>query len=246
MSKFFVKKSQIIGNQITICGQDTNHISKVLRLKNGDALLVCDGEGNDYQAVIDSIEKEQITCNILESFPCKNEPEVKVTLYQGLPKQGKMEWIIEKCTEMGISTIVPVQMTRSVVKLDASQSEKKRERWQKTANEAAKQCGRGVVPQVMPPVKLQDLKRENLPDYLLVPYEEEKAKPIKDALRGKKEKSVGIFIGPEGGFTEEEVAHLADMGAESVTLGPRILRTETAGVVALSLVLYEFDEMQCI
>ncbi len=246
MSKFFVKKNQIVDNQILITGQDTNHISKVLRSKTGDAILVCDGEGNDYRALIESIEKEQITCSILESYPCKNEPEVKVTLYQGLPKQGKMEWIIEKCTEMGISTIVPVQMTRSVVKLDASQSEKKKERWQKTANEAAKQCGRGVIPQVMTPIKFMDLKREDLPDYLLVPYEEEKAKPIKFALRDKKEKSVGIFIGPEGGFTEEEIAHLAGMGAESVTLGPRILRTETAGVVALSLVLYEFDEMQCV
>lgn len=246
MSKFFVNKSQIKGSQITISGQDTTHISKVLRLKTGDDLLVCDGEGNDYASVIESVSKEQIICSVLESFPCKNEPEVKVTLYQGLPKQGKMEWIIEKCTEIGISTIVPVQMTRSVVKLDSTQAPKKQERWQKTANEAAKQCGRGVIPQVMLPVKLQDLKQEDLPDYLLVPYEEEKAKPIKETLRGKKEKSVGIFIGPEGGFTEDEIDHLTSLGANCVTLGPRILRTETAGIVTLSLVLYEFDEMQCL
>ncbi|MBR6729197.1 MAG: 16S rRNA (uracil(1498)-N(3))-methyltransferase, partial [Clostridia bacterium] len=131
MSKFFVKKQQIENQRAQITGSDVNHIVKVLRLKQGDELLLCDGEGMDYEARILSFEKESITAEILKALPCKNEPAVQVILYQGLPKQGKMEWIIEKCTELGITTIVPVEMARSVVKLDKSQAEKKLERWQK-------------------------------------------------------------------------------------------------------------------
>ncbi len=245
MSRFFVDKSQIIGNRGVIIGPDVNHIARVLRMGQGDSLLLCDGEGYDYNARIVSISKDEINVEVLSAVPCENEPETQVTLFQGLPKQGKMEWIIEKCTELGISTIVPVQMGRSVVKLSKEQAQKKLERWQKTAREAAKQCGRGRVPQVLLPVTLAELERESLPEFLLLPYEAERSRPVKEALRGQKAGTAGIFIGPEGGFEPEEVELLQSMGAHCVTLGPRILRTETAGLTALSVLLYEWDDMQC-
>lgn len=245
MSKFFVDKCQITEKTAVIVGTDVGHIARVLRMEIGDSLLLCDGEGYDYEAKINSISKEEIKVDILASYPCKNEPETEVTLFQGLPKQGKMEWIIEKCTEMGITTIVPVQMDRSVVKLSKEQAAKKIERWQKTAKEAAKQCGRGKIPKVMMPVTLQELLEGELPEFLLFPYEAERTSSVREALIGKKVKTAGIFIGPEGGFEPEEASLLLSVGAKSVTLGPRILRTETAGLAALTVLLYEWNEMQC-
>lgn len=243
MSKFFIDKNQITDTGIEITGSDVNHIAKVLRAKVGDELLICDGEGLNYDVVIESISKDSIITKIIRSYPCKTEPEVKVTLYQGLPKQGKMEWIIEKCTEIGVHTIVPVQMSRSVVKLTEEQARKKLERWQKTAEAAAKQCGRGQIPRVTMPITISDITTENAPEFLLLPYEDEQANDVKTALTCEKKPSAGIFIGPEGGFTSEEIEQLKAIGAKTVTLGPRILRTETAGSVTLSLLLYEWDEM---
>jgi len=245
MSKFFVDKSQITENSAKITGSDVAHIARVLRMEVGDALLLCDGEGFDYEAEITSISKDEILADILRSYPCRNEPETEVTLFQGIPKQGKMEWIIEKCTEMGITTIVPVQMARSVVKLSSDQAAKKVERWQKTAREAAKQCGRGRIPKVTMPVTVHELVNGDLPEFLLFPYEEERASAVRDALSENKAKTAGIFIGPEGGFDPEEAELLQSAGAHAVTLGPRILRTETAGLVALTALLYEWNEMQC-
>ncbi len=245
MSKFFVDKNQITENSAKITGSDVGHIARVLRMEPGDELLLCDCEGYDYDAVIESVSKDEVDVKILQSYPCQNEPETEVTLFQGLPKQGKMELIIEKCTELGITTIVPVQMTRSVVKLSKDQAEKKVERWQKTAREAAKQCGRGRIPKVTMPVTINELAEGDLPEFLLFPYEAERASSVREALTGNKAKTAGIFIGPEGGFDSEEASRLQALGAHTVTLGPRILRTETAGLCALSVLLYEWDEMQC-
>lgn len=244
MSKFFVDKSQIVQNCGVLTGSDVSHIARVLRLGTGDSLLLCDGEGLDYEARIQSASKDEIVVEILRSYPCENEPETRVTLFQGLPKQGKMEWIIEKCTEMGISDIVPVQMARSVVKLSPEQAEKKLERWQKTAREAAKQCGRGRIPKVHMPVTIDSLTKEQLPEFLLLPYEAEQTATVREALMGNKAATAGIFIGPEGGFEPEEAECLQSLGAHCVTLGPRILRTETAGLAALTVLLYEWNEMQ--
>ncbi len=245
MSKFFVNKNQISNEHAVITGADVNHLIKVLRANVGDSLTICDGEGTDYEATIASFTRDEIHVDLVRSLPCLNEPKTKVTLYQGLPKQGKMEWIIEKCTEMGIDAIVPVQMKRSVVQLSREQAVKKLERWQKTAEAAAKQCSRGKIPKVHMPIKLSDLKKGPIPEFLLLPYENERSQSVKQALTGKKADSVGIFIGPEGGFAPEEVAFLESLGAQSVTLGPRILRTETAGLVALSVLLYEWGDMSC-
>ena len=246
MSKFFVEPNQINGSVITLTGADVNHIAKVLRHTVGDVRCICDGMGIDYEAQITAITREAVTLSVCGSKPCKTEPGVEVTLYQGLPKQGKMEWIIEKCTEMGISSIVPVQMERSVVRLTAEQAEKKLVRWQKTAEAAAKQCGRGKIPTVHMPILLSEISQQTLPEFLLLPYEEETSQTVREALRGRKTKSAGIFIGPEGGFVPEEAAFLQRCGAQSVTLGPRILRTETAGLAALTVLLYEWGEMETV
>ncbi len=243
MPKFFVDKAQIVENHITIIGSDVNHIAKVLRANVGESLTVCDGEGYDYEVRILSIAKEEIVTEVLQSYPCRTEPKTHVTLFQGLPKQGKMEWIIEKCTEMGVSAIVPLQMSRSVVKLSPEQAEKKLERWNKTAEAAAKQCGRGRIPKVYLPMTIDQLQAESLPSFLLLPYEEEKSLTVRQALTDKKADSAGIFIGPEGGFEPFEVEKIKGFGAKSVTLGPRILRTETAGLAALTVLLYEWNEM---
>ncbi|MBE7035188.1 MAG: 16S rRNA (uracil(1498)-N(3))-methyltransferase [Ruminococcaceae bacterium] len=243
MSKFFIEKSQIKDNKACIVGDDVAHLVKVLRVQTGDKLLLCDGDGTDFETKVSSVSKEQVVVDILDSHPSQTEPTTEVTLYQGLPKQGKMEWIIEKCTEMGISRIVPVQMERSVVRLSAEQAEKKQQRWAKTAEAAAKQCGRGKIPEVCVPVALSSLKREALPEFLLLPYEAEKSHTMQEALQENRAKSVGIFIGPEGGFAEKEVLFLQELGAKCVTLGPRILRTETAGLAALTILLYEWGDL---
>lgn len=245
MSKFFVEQNQIQGSVITLTGADVNHIVRVLRHGVGDVLCVCDGEGFDYEAEIQAITREAVVLTVIKQTACEAEPKVQVTLYQGLPKQGKMEWIIEKCTEMGVSSIVPVQMERSVVRLTTEQAEKKLIRWRKTAEAAAKQCGRGKIPTILMPVTPAELAQQTLPEFLLLPYEEERAEGVRRALCGSKAQTAGIFIGPEGGFAPEEVDLLKKLGAQSVTLGRRILRTETAGLAALTALLYEWGEMDC-
>ncbi len=243
MPKFFIEKHQIVDGVATLDGENVNHLAKVLRAKPGDEIILCDGEGTDFDARLLTVSRESVTAEIINTYPARTEPKVQVTLYQGLPKQGKMEWIIEKCTEMGISCIVPVEMERSVVKLSGDQGDKKQARWAKTAEAAAKQCGRGRIPEVLPPVKLSSLKQEDLPEFLLLPYENENSRTVRQVLTENRATTVGIFIGPEGGFADSEVAFLESLGAKSVTLGPRILRTETAGLAALTVLLYEWDEM---
>ncbi|MBE7048644.1 MAG: 16S rRNA (uracil(1498)-N(3))-methyltransferase [Ruminococcaceae bacterium] len=243
MSKFFVHQNQIANGYATLTGADVNHIVKVLRAQVGEFLLLCDGEGMDYETQICNFSREAVTVKICKAYPCLTEPKIHVTLYQGIPKQGKMEWIIEKCTEMGISAIVPVQMERSVVHLTTDSAEKKLDRWYKTAEAAAKQCGRGKIPAVSMPIAIEQLTKESLPSLLLMPYEGEQVTPIRQVISTTKADSVGIFIGPEGGFTSKEVSFLLEQGAQSVTLGRRILRTETAGLAVLTMLMYERDEL---
>ena len=145
MPKFFTKSDYIYDNELKIMGEDVSHISKVLRMSAGDSIIVCDGEGNDYDAVIKSISKTEVVAEITGKYVCDAEPCLEVTLYQALPKQGKMEYIIQKNTELGVNKIIPVYTKRCVVK-----PSDKTERWQKVAESAAKQCGRGIIPQVMP------------------------------------------------------------------------------------------------
>lgn len=239
MPKFFTKPDSIFQNNIKITGEDVSHISKVLRMSKGDSIIVCDGSGNDYDAQITSISKTEVTAEIIRKYQCTAEPELKITLFQALPKQGKMEYIIQKNVELGITEFVPVYTKRCIAK-----PTNKTERWQKIAESAAKQSGRGIIPKVFPTVSFEqaiDLMSKS--DLAIMPYECEEKVHLKSLLTSKNAKSISIFIGPEGGFDISEIKYATDNGIKTVTLGKRILRTETASLAVLPIILYEFGEM---
>ncbi len=246
MPKFFVDPSKVADNRIVIDTEDVNHITRVLRLKEDDVIEVCDTTGTDYKARIAEIADRAVICDIISAEKSDTESNIKVTLYQGLPKGSKMEYIIEKTTELGIYSIVPVAMSRCVVKLENRKAEeKKRDRWQKIAVSAAKQSGRGIIPQIELPVSIDEaIKRMKEADLALVPYECEEECFLKPVLKGAENvKSVSIFIGPEGGFDPAEVRKIQNAGLKTVTLGKRILRTETAGEAVLAMVMYEIGDI---
>ena len=245
MPKFFIKKQTIQNGHTVISDGDAVHIAKVLRLAPNDVLTLCDGEGTDFDAVITDLNKDRVALKITGSHPCLAEPKLSVTLFQGLPKQGKMDFIIEKCTELGISRIVPVICHRCVAAVrDENKEEKKLIRWRKIAAEAVKQCGRGVIPEVTGVMRLSEAVAfsETL-DLRLAAYENERDVSLKSVLSGKSPKSLGLFIGPEGGFEPEEIEAFRAAKIPAVTLGKRILRTETAGSAVLTAVMYEFGEL---
>lgn len=222
---------------------DIKHLSKVLRLRVGDQIDVSDSMEWEYRAEIVRIDEEEVLLVILDKQKFAREPNLEVTLFQGIPKAGKMETIIQKCVELGVHAIIPVFMERTVV-VEKGNFSKKLDRWQKISDEAVKQCKRGMVPQVGRqrafPEMLDELRDYDL---ILFPYENENDHSIKDCLRSLAEKprSVAIVIGPEGGFSDKEAAELDEAGAARVTLGKTILRTETAGMAALAMTMYELE-----
>ncbi len=242
MPKFFVPKENINDHTIKIDGENANHILNVLRSKAGDEITVGDGEGMDYVCKIKDISGKEITAEITDIISSNAEPSVKITLFQALPKSDKMELVIQKCIEVGIDSIVPVATEHCVVKL-AGKEEKKLTRWNKIAEAAAKQCGRGKIPCVENVVSFKDaiIKASTL-DMVLIPYEKEKENTLKTVCKNFKGSTIGIFIGPEGGFSLEEITLAEKSGVIPVTLGKRILRTETAGLVTTALLLYELEE----
>jgi 16S rRNA (uracil1498-N3)-methyltransferase len=246
MHRFFIKQEDIYDDGITIEGEDVQHISKVLRLKEGDKIVLCDQTGTDYNVAIESISKHTVKTIIIDKVPSKGEPTIEVVLYQGIPKSTKMDLIIQKCTEMGITRVVPVFTTRTIVKLESEKDEAKKVlRWTKIAEEAAKQSARGIVPHIDMPMNLeQALMDSRKLDIVLMPYELEKDMSVKAALQGKIAKSVGFFIGPEGGFNAPEIVRAKQNNVIPVTLGSRIMRTETAGFAMLTCIMYEYDQMK--
>lgn len=246
MPKFFTARENISDSEIIIDSEDAKHIKKVLRLNTGDIITVCDGRGIDYEAEIDAVDQNRIICKILSSRVCDTEPNVKVTLYQGLPKASKMDYIIQKTTELGITKIVPAKLSRCVVKLENLSAEtKKTERWQKIAYEAAKQSGRGVVPEVSAPMTIDQIIDEVSGDDLcFVPYECEQETRLRDVIdNAAGVKRVSFIIGPEGGFDITEIEKLKAAGIKTITLGRRILRTETAGEAVLAMLMYGLGEV---
>lgn len=262
MSKFFVKTEQIENNNIIINGDDVNHIINVLRMKKGDKIRVCNQDtGDNYNAQITQYTKNEVDCEIIEKINKTTESNVHITLFQGLPKFEKMELIIQKNTEVGVNRIVPVIMERTVVKIDEKVASKKLDRWQKIAKIAAKQSMRDVIPKIDNIIKLKDMDTTNF-DAVLVAYENEEHNKLKDELQNLKQKlksnssnnnskdntedtlqyNIAIVIGPEGGIAEKEIEMLAEKNARFVSLGKRILRTETAGLVMAGNVLYELEE----
>lgn len=247
MSKFFVEPSCIEGKYIYLKDKsDIHHMKKVLRLSAGDEVDVSDGAEWEYRAEIKTIYEDEVALVILDKQKFAREPRLHVTLYQGIPKAGKMEGIIQKSVELGVFSIVPVFMERTVV-VDKGNFGKKLERWQKISDEAVKQCKRGIVPQIDEAIKFSGaIEQLNQYDLILFPYENEEERTIKDCLRRiseseDKPKTVAIIIGPEGGFSPKEAALLDTVGAERVSLGKTILRTETAGPAALAMTMYELE-----
>ena len=237
MHRFFT--SDIQAHTAAVRGEDVKHISRVLRLRIGDCVQLCDGQGNECDASISAIAPDAVTFETQPWRRAKSEPDVSVTLFQCLPKAGKMETIIQKCVELGACGFVPVQSERCVVVLKPPY-EGRIERWQRVSEEAAKQSRRGIVPVVALPEPLKSLDFSAF-DTVLVAYENERTVSLKQALRSGAHKTIAIVIGPEGGFSEEEIAILTTRGAASVSLGTRILRTETAGMAMLAQIMYEVE-----
>lgn len=242
MSRFFIPRDNISENQITVTGEDVAHISKVLRLGVGDFLTCCDGRGNDFFVKIAEVSKSEILCDIVDTKRSNTEPPVRVTLIQGLPKAAKMDYIIQKNTELGISDIYPCAMNRCISK---NEKDKKTERWQKIAKEAAQQSGRGIVPQVHNTIDLDGAARIlKSADIAFVAYECEEENNLKDVLLScENPETVSFLIGPEGGFDKSEVEFLRKSGISVISLGKRILRTETAGEAVLSMIMYEIGDI---
>ena len=241
MPKYFTEPENIKDGFIEIFSDEAKHILNVMRMEIGDTLTICDGQSNDYLCRICETGKNCLKAKIEETTKSESEPKTKITLYQGLPKSDKMELIIQKCVEIGVCRIVPVITERAVVKIEkGAKEDKKTERWQKIAESAAKQSGRGIIPAVERPMKFKDAIEEVVKNgEAIIPYENEKDRGLKEFVKNSKAENIGIFIGPEGGFDTKEIEFAVENGVMSVTLGKRILRTETAGIVTSAIVLYE-------
>ena len=246
MQRFFVEPHQIDeeAHQIHITGSDVNHISNVLRMKTGEELWISDGSKYEYRCTIESFEPDEVLLHIVYSQEPEYELPCRIYLFQGLPKADKMELIIQKAVELGAYEIIPVETKRCVVKLDGRKSAKKTARWQQIAESAAKQSKRMLIPNVHEVLTFREaLKYAESMDVRLVPYELARGmQETKEILAGiEPGQSVGIFIGPEGGFEEKEIEAAIEGGAKPITLGRRILRTETAGHAILSVLMFQLE-----
>lgn len=247
MPKFFVKSNQINDNRVIITGEDVNHIKNVLRLNIDDNIIICNVDtAINYTCGISKISNEKIECIIFNNIESNSESNIHINIFQGLPKSDKMELIIQKSVELGVCEITPVEMKRCVAKIDEKSKRKKLERWQKISEVAAKQCGRDVIPKVNEITNIKNicnLIKEY--DIVLLAYEKEENNTLKNVLQElKKEKgnnklNIGIIIGPEGGLEEKEVEILKGSDAKVITLGKRILRTETVAFTLSAIIMYE-------
>ena len=244
---FIISPQQIGAKEIVITGNDLEHLSRVLRLKPGETITVSDGEDRVYFCVLTQINKSRAVAEIKSVSPDYSEPSLEVTLLQGLPKGDKLELIIQKAVELGISRVVPVAMERSVVQLSGAKAEARVQRWQRIAQEAAKQSRRGCIPSVSPIVSLAEALEE-LPErnLVLLPWEEERSRGLKEILlspQAQKAAGITLIIGPEGGLPEKELLMAKNKGAIPLSLGPRILRTETAAIATVAIVMYQLGDL---
>lgn len=247
MRRFFTEPQNITEDRIAIF-EDSRHIQKVLRMNCGDEILVFDGTGYEYTAKLTEIEKTVCYAEVLEKNLSLSEPKTQITLFQGLPKSGKMETIVQKSVELGVIKIVPVMMERCVTRISSKAvGQEKAARWSKVSVEAAKQCGRGKVPVVSEPVTFDEAVEQLLKTELpIMPYEElghEGRLGLKELLSSNKTAtSIGILVGPEGGFSEQEVALAVSKGVNTIGLGKRILRTETVASALIPVIMYDRNE----
>ncbi len=241
MHRFFVDPEVLQGNRVVLPAVQAHQIRNVLRLRAGSAILVLDNSGAEYEVMLRQVDKQQVVGEAIAKRPSPNEPTVHLTLYQALMKRDKFEWVLQKGTEIGVSQFVPIVTQRSLVQ-DVDIKEGKLFRWQKIITEAAEQSRRGRIPELHPPQTLTQALAEQPPQPGLIAWEEEDSLTLRDALLARERPShISLFIGPEGGFATEEVEAAQAAGLEAITLGKRILRAETAALVASALVLYELD-----
>ena len=243
MARFFVTKDKISENIIVIEGADAHHIARSLRMAEGDEAVVCDGEGAEYRCKLARIRDDECVCEIIEQIDGGTEPKCEITLYMAYPKGDKLEVVIQKAVELGVSRIVPFESSRCIKRPKAEKAEKQTGRLNRIAEEAAKQCGRAKIPNVTQPMSykemLNEAKKASLP---LLCYENEDGTTVKDLILNKKRPdSVSIVVGSEGGFSPDEVNEAKEAGLISVSLGNRILRCETAPSFVLSALSYEFE-----
>lgn len=246
MHHFFADPSQVAEDTVTITGPDVNHMKNVLRMKPGEALLVSDGTGNDYQCEIERLEADRAVVRICQAFCSQVELPSRIWLFQGLPKADKLEFIIQKAVELGAEAVVPVATKNAVVRLDEKKAQSKRKRWQSIAESAAKQSKRSRIPRVETVMSLKEafgfIKEQGF-DLCLIPYEQAQGmETMKEALaQVSSGQSIAVFIGPEGGFDESEIKLALEHGVRPVSLGKRILRTETAGLAILSALMMKLE-----
>ena len=233
MPRFFIDGTA--DGRAYIAGADALHIAKALRMRPGEALTLCDGKGTDFEGVLETVTDRQVTVRITVSRPSQAEPTLAVTLYQGLPKGDKMDWIVQKAVELGVTAVVPVATRRSVARLEGK-ADKKQERWQRIAAEAAGQCGRGILPAVERPLSWNQALSRLSGEPALVFYEGG-GRPLRELVTPSTRR-LSVFVGPEGGFDPEEIDAIRRQGGGVATLGPRILRCETAPLAALTRLMH--------
>ena len=248
MPKFFVNEKNIKDKKIVIIEEDVNHIKNVLRKNVKDTLEICNAEsGENFLCEIEEIEKDKITCRIIEKMETTSEPNTYVHIYQGLPKSDKMELIIQKAVELGVSEITPTNMSRCIVKLDGKDAKKKIERWQKISEVAAKQSGRDIIPKINNLCSYNEIVNQCKEyDTVILAYENEKENKLKNEIEKlkklqKDKRKIAVIIGPEGGIAQEEIIRAQSDGMKIITLGNRILRTETVALNILSILMYELE-----
>ena len=249
MQHFYIDREIVPGEQIELSGEDHNHIKNVLRMKRGEKVVINDTKKISHICALAGFGEGCSYFSVEESSPCETELEAEIILYQGVPKKDKMDLIIEKAVELGVARVVPVMTKRVIVKIEDDKKEaKKLERWNSIAKSAAMQSGRGIIPRVDRVMSFKDALREaSALDRALIPYEESETlgvsmKSSREAIDGLKGlRSIGIFIGPEGGFEASEVEEAMKAGAVPISLGKRILRTETAGLATLSVIMFSIQ-----
>ena len=245
MHKFFVSPDAVGADVITISGQDVNHIKAVLRMQPGEQFYVSTGQDREYRCELCGFEQDTVIARIVDVYGSNRELPTRITLFQALPKGDKMETIIQKAVELGVYSIVPFSSKRTVVKLDDKKKQKKLQRWNAIAEAAAKQSKRNIIPKVEDILTFSKaLCQAETMNHTIIPYENAEgmngSRQTIYSLKGSE--SIAVFIGPEGGFAEEEVQQAVECGAKPITLGHRILRTETAGMTMLSILMFLLEE----
>lgn len=234
---WFFTEVEIFDKFFVMEGKDADHIGKSLRMKKGEQITLVTPEGQQHNCIIEQVESGKVQVQVLESFRCENEPNVEITLYQALPKGDKMEYIVQKSVELGVSKIVPVISARCISRPDEKSLNKKIQRWQKIAKEAGQQSRRGIVPRVEQAVSFKQAVAHSQCNHQNIIFYECGGEKVGDILKNKP-KTIGIFIGSEGGFEQQEVSMVLESNGKAGTLGKRILRAETAPLAALSVIMY--------